>query len=379
MARIDVIVPCYRYAHFLRECVGSVLSQSLMDLRVLIIDDASPDDTADVAASLAAEDCRVEVLSHRVNRGHIATYNAGIDWATADYLLLLSADDVLLPGALARAVRLMDDNPEVGFTYGRVIYFPDGFPTHQLSDPDIALRDSPFQTSAAIIPPDRGRRARSRRVGAADRPKRGRSAPRTGARGEGEWEIFSGIEFIRSSRHSNQVHTATAIVRTALQKKIGGYRQELPHAGDVEMWLRFAVHAPVGYVNAYQGAARLHGQNMSRGYYEDTIFDLRQRKLLLDTLFQHYGDRIPAGASLQAEMYRGLAEAAVRSAGVPFSKGDAKGCNQILEFATTVDPGIRHSLLWSLFGWKRRLGLRTSSVVSPVVRFVAAYLFRFAG
>jgi glycosyltransferase involved in cell wall biosynthesis len=255
MARIDVIVPCYRYAHFLRECVGSVLSQSLMDLRVLIIDDASPDDMADVAASLAAEDCRVEVLSHRVNRGHIATYNAGIDWATADYLLLLSADDVLLPGALARAVRLMDDNPEVGFTYGRVIYFPDGFPTHQLSDPDIALRDSPFQTSAAIIPPDRGRRARSRRVGAANRPKRGRSAPRTGARGEDEWEIFSGIEFIRSSRHSNQVHTATAIVRTALQKKIGEYRQELPHAGDMEMWLRFAVHAPVGYVNTYQGAA----------------------------------------------------------------------------------------------------------------------------
>ena len=45
MSSVDVIVPCYRYAHFLRECVESILSQSIGNVRVLIIDDASPDKT----------------------------------------------------------------------------------------------------------------------------------------------------------------------------------------------------------------------------------------------------------------------------------------------------------------------------------------------
>ena len=44
-----MIVPCYRYGHYLRQCVESVLSQSHGDLRVLIIDDASPDHTEEVA------------------------------------------------------------------------------------------------------------------------------------------------------------------------------------------------------------------------------------------------------------------------------------------------------------------------------------------
>ena len=126
MSRVDVIVPCYKYARFLRECVESVLSQSLTDVRVLIIDDASPDHTPEVAARLAARDKRVEYRRHAVNQGHIATYNEGLDWAEGDYTLLLSADDLLTPGALSRAARLMDAHPEVGFVYGRAILFKTG-------------------------------------------------------------------------------------------------------------------------------------------------------------------------------------------------------------------------------------------------------------
>ncbi len=56
MIRVDVTVPRYKYAHFLRKCVESILSQSLTDVRVLIIDDASPDHTPEVAAELATRD-----------------------------------------------------------------------------------------------------------------------------------------------------------------------------------------------------------------------------------------------------------------------------------------------------------------------------------
>src|SRR5437763_7992755 len=112
LGRIDVFIPCYNYGRFLPQCVNSVLSQVGVEVRVLVIDDASPDNTAEVAAALASEDPRVTVIRHTTNKGHINTYNEGIDWASADYMLLLSADDYLLPGALARATNLMDAHPE---------------------------------------------------------------------------------------------------------------------------------------------------------------------------------------------------------------------------------------------------------------------------
>src|SRR3954451_5500613 len=105
MSSVSVVIPCYRYGHFLEEAVSSVLDdQPGVDVRVLIIDDASPDDSAETAMKIAAREPRVEVIVHGTNKGNIATYNEGLlEWAEGDYSLLMSADDRLTPGALQRA------------------------------------------------------------------------------------------------------------------------------------------------------------------------------------------------------------------------------------------------------------------------------------
>src|SRR5947209_1850784 len=125
MASFSVVIPCYRYGHFLEEAVSSVLDdQEGVDVRALIIDDASPDDSAEVARKIAARDTRVEVIAHEVNKGHLATYNEGLlEWADGDYSVLMSADDRLTPGALTRAAGLLDAHPEVGFCYGHPVHF----------------------------------------------------------------------------------------------------------------------------------------------------------------------------------------------------------------------------------------------------------------
>ena len=128
MSRVDVVIPCYNYGKFLGDCVAGALDdQPGTDVRVLIIDDASQDDSAEIAHKLAAADDRVEVIVHPVNRGHIATFNEGLlDWADGDYCVLISADDRLAPGALRRAADIMDAHPEVGFVYGNVVEFRGG-------------------------------------------------------------------------------------------------------------------------------------------------------------------------------------------------------------------------------------------------------------
>src|SRR4051812_40163057 len=88
MSSVDVFIPCYKYAHYLRGCVESVLKQQGVDLRVLILDDCSPDDTPEIARQLMREDPRVAYYRNPSNRGHIETYNIGIDWCAGDYCLL---------------------------------------------------------------------------------------------------------------------------------------------------------------------------------------------------------------------------------------------------------------------------------------------------
>ena len=128
-ATVSVVIPCYGYGRFLPECVRSVLNQDGVDVRVLIIDDASPDDSAAVATRLAEEDERVEVRRHRVNQGHIATYNEGLlQWADGDYSVLISADDLLTKGSLARATSVLETHPDVGFVYGHAAYWKDDTP-----------------------------------------------------------------------------------------------------------------------------------------------------------------------------------------------------------------------------------------------------------
>jgi glycosyltransferase involved in cell wall biosynthesis len=130
MTSVSVVIPCYNYGHFLEEAVSSVLDDQVgVDVRVLIIDDASPDGSADVARKIEARDPRVEVRVHAANKGHIATYNEGLlEWADGDYCVLISADDRLTPGALRRATDLLNAYPSVGFVYGNALWFRDEGP-----------------------------------------------------------------------------------------------------------------------------------------------------------------------------------------------------------------------------------------------------------
>jgi glycosyltransferase involved in cell wall biosynthesis len=315
MSSVDVIVPCYRYAHFLCECVQSVLSQPVSPLRVAIIDDASPDNTAEVATMLAREDRRVTSLRHRANRGHIATYNEGLEWASADYVLLLSADDYLAPGALRRSTDFMDAHPKVGFAFGS------------------ALELYEDNTTRSVRPPI--------------------SIPTTT-----RTRVLAGSEFVDISRSRNIVPTPSAVVRTSLQHRVGGYRPELPHAGDMEMWLRLASHASVGVLAACQAVYRRHRRNMSLAYTgRNALFDLMQRHAAIQCFDPAGSGTSKLSDAQYRSMLRWLAGDAIGFASTAFNQGAFDACNELSRFAVCVSPGITRTIGWTKLACKRRLGL----------------------
>src|SRR5205807_9149029 len=89
----------------------------------------------------------------------------------------------------------------------------------------------------------------------------------------------------------NLVTTPTAVVRRRVQQQVGGYLKDLPHTGDMEMWLRLGAHGSIGYIDTYQAFYRTHSENMYNGFLG--VGDLRQRAAAFDVLFDKYHERIP--------------------------------------------------------------------------------------
>jgi glycosyltransferase involved in cell wall biosynthesis len=344
----DILIPCYNYGRYLRDAVESVLTQEV-DLRVLIIDDASQDDSAAVALTLAGEDRRVTFLRHPENRGHIATYNEGIAWAEADFFALVSADDILLPGALARAAEVFLGDPRISMVHGRAVQFEDGVPAEQLLSGAVLAR--PWAGTSAN----------------ADRSGTGTPVKVLEKQLADKQVTLATREFYRSNRRYNRVHTSSVVSRTSVQKKVGGYRAEVPHAGDYDMWLRLAAYGPVGYVPRFQVAIRRHASNMSLQYsYEQ---DVLQRALVLQTLDAAVGPVLPEG--LLRAMRGDVAAEAVRAAGIPFAKGDQALRKQLEATAIALDPNVVSGLVWKTYRLKRMLGPRLwNQVRNCKLRFV---------
>jgi glycosyltransferase involved in cell wall biosynthesis len=292
MPSVDVAIPNRNYAHHLEGCVRSVLRQGGVDVRVLVIDNASSDGSGAVARALAAEDRRVELCLRPDNLGPHASFNAAIDWARADYFLILCSDDVLAPGALARAAAIMDRYHDVHLTYGRAVFLAEGDPMPVLSPPGGQMR----------------------------------------------WQLQDGAAFVKMLCRSgrNPVSGPTAIVRTAVQKRVGDYRSHLTHTDDLEMWLRFGCQGRVAHIDAVQAVARVHACSQSA-----TVSDIaswnRHFEAAFDSFFAREGSVLPEAARLREAARRSLGERAYWSSIAHRLRGEP-GASELMGFALRVLP-----------------------------------------
>ena len=102
---VSIIVPCYKYAHYLPDCIGSIRNQSYKNIEIIVVDDLSPDNTKEVCKELG-----VMCISHTVNKGLGASRNTGIAAAKGKYIMCLDADDMLTPDSIEEHVSLMKKN-----------------------------------------------------------------------------------------------------------------------------------------------------------------------------------------------------------------------------------------------------------------------------
>jgi glycosyltransferase involved in cell wall biosynthesis len=310
------VVPCYNYGHYIPACIESILTQTGVDVDVLIIDDASTDNSVVTIKDAVDEDPRVRAIYHKKNKGHIATYNEGIFSVDGDYVVLLSADDLLAPGSLLRATALMKANPGVGLAYGLAVDFSD--------TPPIQSRSS--ATS---------------------------------------WTIWRGRDWLadRCMTGRNALRCPEAVMRSDVLHTVGGYRPDLPHAGDFDVWMRAASISDIGYVGgAPQAYYRTHANNMhnvqfNRSEAKGTIVDLQQRYACFADVLQN-SRHVAQSDALFWRARRSLAREALNLAIRSYEWGlaDTWPVAELTSFAEQIYPPDKLRSLWRALALRRRVG-----------------------
>ncbi len=323
--RVSVAIASYNYGRFLSDCIRSVVSQEGVDLEVIVVDDASGDETPQIAAAFASADPRVRVIRHRDNQGHIATFNEGLREARGDYVVKVDADDMLAPGALARAAAVMDRHPGVGLVYGRPLHF-EGEP------PEL-----------------------------------------TGRAGErADCVVWAGREWLaeRCRTGYNVISNPEALVRRSLLDEIGFYDPRLDHTFDFEMWMRLAAVSDVARVDgAVQGLYRVHPDSFQRTIHKGVLIDLNGRRGAFDAVFEGPGRRLAEAEELHARARLRIARQALDQACRAYDRGrvESEPVEEMVQIALDLWPQARTLPEWGALERRRRVGAERAPWMPPFV------------
>lgn len=128
-----VVIPARNAAHMIADALRSALVQTMPPARIIVVDDGSSDDTASVAAAFGAP---VEVVS-QPNAGPGSATTRGFELVATELVATLDADDIWLPGKIARQTGLLEADPDIAGIFGRMVNFK--------GSPAAASHDLPYE------------------------------------------------------------------------------------------------------------------------------------------------------------------------------------------------------------------------------------------
>lgn len=114
MPSVSVVLPIYNNAHYLDECLSSVMNQTMQDLEIICVNDGSTDGSLEIIQRYAAADERFIVID-KPNTGYGNSMNVGCDLATGEYLTVLESDDIFPLDACETMYRFAKDNGDLDF------------------------------------------------------------------------------------------------------------------------------------------------------------------------------------------------------------------------------------------------------------------------
>ncbi|HEY6327702.1 MAG TPA: glycosyltransferase [Blastocatellia bacterium] len=299
--KVSVCIPTYNSAAYLSKAIDSVMLQEYGGFELIICDNASTDRTPEICAARCT-DPRVKYLRYDHLVGQAENWNRCVAVARGEYIILLHADDILLPAYIRRVVALLDSHPEVGMVHSGV-----------------------------------------RRI---SEDGRGLSLQRTYAHDH----LYSDGElFRRLALEGCIVNPAGVTVRRQVYQQAGQFSPQIVWGIDWHMWLRIALQYQVAYLGDVLALYREHAQSGTSGVMA-AARNGADEAWVIDDVFSIVEKRRPELAGLRGLAIRQVAHRtwcfAEEMCRLRFSKAARAGIRRAIQI---WPPIIFESRVWGLW------------------------------
>lgn len=273
--RVGVVVAVYNSMGFIEAALDSIRSQDLTDWVCIVVDDCSPDDTADYVRSVAERDDRVRLLSRTTNGGQCRARNTGLEALdpAIPFVMFLDGDDLYAPGAFRRLVAVLEPRPDAVGAFGLAEY---------------------VDTAGAELQPGRhSERQRDRRTWL----------------GRGFRPLAPGLDstFEDMIAYNPAWPPSVALCRAAVVRSVGGFDPAMVIREDWDLFVRMARSGPFAMLDEQVVWYRRHDANLSR----DRVIGDRVHAAAALKIFES-GENSPEQRSLLRHLHRRQLLAAAR-------------------------------------------------------------------
>lgn len=195
--RISVVIPSYNHSRFIGEAIRSVLDQTWQDLELIVVDDASSDDSAQVLAGV--RDPRFSFVVLPENLGAPAAMNEGVRRASGEFVAVMGSDDMMAPDRLERQLQPLVERPEVGAVFSLVA---------SIDEQGVPYPDQAATPAGGFAQPNRSRRE----------------------------------HLAYMFEHGNCLCHPSSLVRRRCFEELGLFDERLAQLQDFDFWLRLLLH-----------------------------------------------------------------------------------------------------------------------------------------
>lgn len=233
---VSVYITNYNYGNYIAQSIESVLSQSMQDFELLIIDDGSTDDSKNIIEKYR-DDSKVSII-YQQNKGLNVTNNIAMRASTGKYIMRLDADDYLKVDALEIMSEIMENDPQLGLVFPDYYYIDEnsnitGLEVRHNFDKDVSLYDQP-------------------------------------------------------------AHGACTMIRLENLKILGGYNESFTCQDGYDLWIKFIMHYKVTNISKPLFYYRRHGNNLTVN--EERI--LSTRKKIKETYADNFINSTPSTVAI---------------------------------------------------------------------------------
>ena len=241
LPKVSVLMPSYNHSKFISEAIDSVLDQTLEDWELIIVDDASKDESQEIIAKFKEANDRIKFWAHEKNMGIAKTLNDCIKKSEGEYIAFIASDDVWIREKLEKQVKILDDN-------NNLIVFSEGLIIDDDSNP-------------------------------------------TGERSSEKYKNAKANGFVFEDIINCWLNGSSMILKRDNIKNIK-FNENLKYLNDTQFYIDLGYRYQYHFMREPLSKYRLHGTNSSHGLIKDIKGWYKDSLFLCLYIFDRYGDEL---------------------------------------------------------------------------------------